>query len=89
VLTITSKSILEKLNAYLNQEITLAQLVDWAETGLIDPEIPERENVDLIMDTLMYIGAADSAGFPLTWDVLTEFFEKLGGKVRVIVEVVA
>jgi hypothetical protein len=83
----TRQIILEKLNAYLNHQMTLAGLVDWAETTLIEPEIPENEDVDLLMDILMYLGASDSRGFPLTWEVLTDFMERLGGNVRVIVEV--
>lgn len=83
---ITRQSILEQLDAYLNHQIALAQLVDWAETGLIEPDIPEDDDADLIMDVLMYLGAADSKGFPLTWEVLSGFVERLGGSVRVIVE---
>ncbi len=39
------------------------------------------------MDVLTYLGAADTRGFPLTWDILTDFVERLGGNVRVVVEV--
>ena len=83
---ITRQTILERLDTYLNHQITLAELVDWAETALIEPNIPENENADLLMDVLMYLGAADTRGFPLTWDVLSDFMDKLGGSVRVIVE---
>lgn len=83
---ITRQIILERLDAYLNHQITLAELVDWAENTLIEPNIPENENADLLMDVLMYLGAADTRGFPLTWDILSDFMDKLGGSVRVIVE---
>ncbi|MAS32578.1 MAG: hypothetical protein CL610_01140 [Anaerolineaceae bacterium] len=83
---ITRQIILERLDAYLNHQITLVELVDWAENALTEPDIPENENADLIMDVLMYLGAADTHGFPLTWDVLSDFMDKLGGSVRVIVE---
>ncbi|MCC6612898.1 MAG: hypothetical protein IT320_05420 [Anaerolineae bacterium] len=82
----THQTILQKLNEYLNHEITLAQLVDWAETALIEPDIAPREDADAIMDALMYLAAADSRGFPLTWDIVTSFVERLGGSVRVSVE---
>jgi hypothetical protein len=84
---ITRQTILEKLTAYLNHQITLAQLVDWAETALIEPDFPDSENVDLLMDVLAYLGAADSRGFPLTWEIVSNFVERLGGSVRVVVEV--
>jgi hypothetical protein len=84
---ITRQTILERLNAYLNRQITLAQLVDWAETALIEPDFPDSENVNLLMDVLTYLGAADSRGFPLTWEIVSDFVERLGGSVRVVVEV--
>lgn len=84
----TRQTILERLTAYLNHQITLPELVDWAEITLIEPNIPEDEDADSLMDVLMYLGAADSHGFPLTWDVLTEFVERLGGNIYVVVETV-
>jgi len=83
----THQTLLNKLNDYLNHKLTLAQLVDWAETTLIEPSIPDTEDADLIMDILMYLGAADTRGFPLTWEVISDFLERLGGNVKVIVEV--
>jgi hypothetical protein len=82
----TRQTILDKLNAYLNHQITLAELVNWAENTLIEPNIPDDEDANQIMDMLMYLGAADTRGFPLTWEVLSDFLERLGGNVRVIVE---
>lgn len=84
---ITHQIVLDKLTAYLNRQMTLAELVDWAEKALIEPEIPDDEDADLLMDVVMYLGAADSRGFPLTWEKLSDFVERLGGSVRVIVEV--
>ena len=83
---ITRQTILDRLNTYLNHQITLPELVDWAETALIEPEIANDEDIDLLMDILMYLGAADTKGFPLTWELLTNFLERLGGNVRVVVE---
>jgi hypothetical protein len=84
---ITRQLILEKLNAYLNHQIALDELVDWAEKSLIEPRFPGDEDSDALMDVLMYLGAADSRGFPLTWEILSDFMTRLGGNVRVIVEV--
>lgn len=82
----THQTILRQLIDYLNGQLTLAQLVDWAENTLIEPNIPEDEEVDTLMDILMYLGAADSKGFPLTWDILSNFVERLGGRLRVVME---
>jgi hypothetical protein len=83
---ITRQVILDQLDAYLNHHMTLSVLVDWAEKTLIEPQFPPNEDVDLLMDVLMYLGAADSRGFPLTWEVLSEFLARLGGRARVVVE---
>lgn len=82
----TRQLMLDQLNAYLNHELTLAQLVDWAENTLIEPDIPESEDADLLMDILMYLGAADSRGFPLTWEILSDFLTRLGSHARVILQ---
>lgn len=82
----THQTILRQLIDYLNGQLTLAQLVDRAENTLIEPNIPEDEEVDTLMDILMYLGAADSKGFPLTWDILSNFVERLGGRLRVVME---
>ncbi|MBC7811842.1 MAG: hypothetical protein H7175_11880, partial [Burkholderiales bacterium] len=69
----TRRLVLEQLEAYLNHELSLAKLVHWAEKTLIEPNIAEDEDVDLLMDILTYLGAADTKGFPLTWEVLSDF----------------
>lgn len=84
----TRQTVLEKLNAYLNHQLSLAELVDWAENTLIEPDIPEDEDADTLMDVLMYLGAADTRGFPLTWDILNQFVERLGGRIHASVELV-
>jgi len=53
--------------------------VDLAETALIEPEIPDTEDTEVLLDVLTYLGAADTRGFPLTWDILTGLVAQLGG----------
>ncbi|MBA3869826.1 MAG: hypothetical protein H0X30_11830 [Anaerolineae bacterium] len=82
----TRQIVLDQLDAYLNHQMTLAVLVDWAENALIEPQFLADEDVELLMDVLMYLGAADSRGFPLTWEILSDFLTRLGGRARVVVE---
>ncbi len=82
--TITRKQVSERLLAYLNEEITLPALVAWAEDAVAFADLEPDEDVDLLMDILMYLGAADPPGFPLTWHVLLEFLGRLGTRVRVV-----
>jgi hypothetical protein len=84
----TRQTVLEKLNAYLNHQLSLVDLVDWAENTLIEPDTPEDEDADTLMDVLVYLGAADTRGFPLTWDIPNQFVERLGGWIHASVELV-
>ena len=40
---VTKQSAAQKLTAYLHHEISLAQLVDWAETALLDGEFADQD----------------------------------------------
>jgi hypothetical protein len=81
---ITRQTVREKLLAYLNRQITLAELVDWAENTFIDDVLEPDEDVDMLNDILSYLAAADTAQFPLTWDICAGFLEELGVQVRVV-----
>jgi hypothetical protein len=84
---ITQALLADKIISYLNGQLGLQGLVNWAEDAiLIFTESDERPaNADAIWEALLYIGAADSAGFPLTWDFLKETLEQLGRPVQSIV----
>lgn len=82
----TSEAVIEQLLAYLNQRIDRQALVHWAEDALFalsesDADIP---NVDVLMEVLGYLGAADTPSFPLTWERIAAFLEKLGAHVEVL-----
>jgi hypothetical protein len=79
---LTRRTVLEQLDGYLNGRLSLTELVSWAENTLIEPEIPESEDAESVLDVVAYLGAADSRGFPLTWDILTGFVAQLGGTLR-------
>jgi hypothetical protein len=79
---ITRQTVGQKLEAYLNGEITLVELVDWAETAMVDAELEEGYD-KLIFDILARIGTADVESFRLYWDDITNMLEKLGYRVNV------
>jgi hypothetical protein len=76
---ITRQTVAQKLIDYMNGTLTLAVLVDWAETALIDTPVEDA----LTHDVLAYIGVADVDGFPLGWGECHEFLTRLGAAVRV------
>ncbi len=75
---ITREVVSKKLLAYLNGELSLAALVDWAENTFIDDELAPDADIELLNDILSYLAAADTAQFPLTWDVCSDFMRRLG-----------
>lgn len=81
---ITRQKVSETLLRYLNGEITLAELVDWAENSVGLSDFEPDEDVDMLMKIMMYLAGADTAYFPLTWDVLVEFLNQLGTPVKIV-----
>ena len=74
----------DKLLAYLNQEITLAQLVDWAENCFVIGGFGPDEDIALVRDIVSYLAAADTTAFPLTWETCVDFMNQLGTPVKVV-----
>jgi len=85
-MTITKKTVADKISAYLHHEITLAQLVNWSERALLDAEFAERD-VSVISSVIARLGVADVRAFGLAWEDCEELLRKLGFTPRV--EIVA
>lgn len=83
-MVITRKTVRDNLLAYLNQQMTLAELVDWAENTFIDDVLEPAEDVEMLNDILAYLAAADTSQFPLTWEICAEFLSRLGVTVQVV-----
>jgi hypothetical protein len=83
-MVITRQVVSDKLLNYLNGTVTLPELVDWAENTFIDDILEPDEDIDMLNDILAYLAAADTAQFPLTWEICSEFMQRLGIAVKVI-----
>ena len=81
-MVITKELVRRQLLAYLNRDITLTQLVDWAENALCDGDLDERD-ADLLRDIVARIGLADVREFGLSWDDCYGFLSRLGYDVQV------
>jgi hypothetical protein len=79
---ITKQTVAHKLAAYLHHEITLAQLVDWAEKAMLDGEFAEPE-MTALRAVVPRLGVADVRAFGLTWEDCEQFLQKLGYAARV------
>lgn len=81
---IRREQVSDKLLAYLNQKITLAELVDWAADCFAIGGFGPEADIPLLRDVLMYLAAADTSAFPLTWEVCVDFMHQLGTPVKVV-----
>lgn len=80
---ITRATVAERLLAYLNRHLTLAQLVDWAETTVVDADLEPDSDIAMLNGILGYLAAADTSSFPLTWEKCSAFLAQLGVLVEV------
>jgi hypothetical protein len=72
----------QKLTAFLHHELSLAQLVDWAETALLDGEFADQE-ADALRYVVSRLGVADVRAFGLTWEDCENLLDRLGYRTRV------
>lgn len=81
---ITRHEVSQQLLAYFNNELTLAELVDWAENCMVTGGFGPDEDMDMLVEIVMYLAGGDTAYFPLTWEVCQDFMKQLGSPVKVI-----
>jgi len=79
---ITQQTVAEKIAAYLHHEMTLAQLVDWAENAMMDGEFEER-NLSSLRNVISRLGVADVRAFGLTWEDCEQLLKQIGFSARV------
>jgi hypothetical protein len=81
-MVLTRKALADMLIKYINREIDLPTLVNWAEDMIREADF-ESKNFELIRDILARIGLADVREFGLTWDDCYKYLHKLGYNVKV------
>ena len=74
---ISKKDVADKLVAYLHHELPKEELVDWAETAMMDGEF-EKDDLETIRDAVAQLGLADVRAFGLTWEDCESLLQKLG-----------
>ena len=79
---ITKKIVADKIAAYLHHDITLVQLVDWAEHPMMQDEFVES-GLPAIRSAVSRLGVADVRAFGLTWEDCEELLGQLGFSARV------
>jgi hypothetical protein len=81
-MTITKKIVADKIAAYLHHEITLTQLVDWAENEMMDGKFEERD-AQALSAVVSRLGVADVRTFGLAWEDCEDLLHRLGFSPRV------
>jgi hypothetical protein len=82
---ITKQIVAEKIAAYLHHTITLGQLVDWAETAMMEGDFDEKE-MEPLRSVVARLGVADLRAFGLTWEDCEQVLTQLGYSARVEIE---
>jgi hypothetical protein len=79
---VTKQTAAQQLTAFLHHELSLAQLVDWAESALLDGEFAEQD-VAALRFVVSRLGVADVRAFGLTWEDCETLLDRLGYRARV------
>ena len=82
---ITRQTVVDKLAAYLQHELSLPSLVTWAETALMEGEF-ESKHFGEIRDAVARLGVADVRAFGLTWEDCEQLLKQLGYAAHVHIE---
>ena len=67
----------ERLRDYLHNKLTLEQLVDWAESGMMEGDFDDA-NEDAVRDVVARLGLADVRAFDLSWEDCQALLKRLG-----------
>ena len=81
---ITRLDVVQKLTAYLHNQLSLPELVDWAENAMLDGNFAD-EDFDLIRDIVSRLGLADVRAFGLTWEDCQSYLTRLGYQTKVTI----
>ena len=81
-MTITKQTVADRIAAYLHHDITLAQLVDWAEHSLMEGDLAEGDATTL-STVIARLGVADVRTFGLAWEDCEDLLRQLGFSPRV------
>ena len=81
-MVITKQTVADKIAAYLRHDISLADLVSWAEEAMMEGEFAEQD-ATVIADVVSRLGVADVRAFGLAWEDCEQMLRQLGYAARV------
>ena len=81
---VTRQNVADKLGAYLHHEVSLEELVDWAERQIMDADFESEK----VRDVAARLGVAEVRAFGLTWDECQRLLNELGYAAQVYIKTV-
>ena len=79
---ITREAVAGAIGAWLRHELSLDELVDWAEMALQDEDFDPSATAEL-SEVVARLGVADVRAFGLTWEDCESLLQRLGYKAHV------
>jgi hypothetical protein len=80
---VTTKIIANKILAYLKHQLSLNELVDWAENTLMSMDYKEEDDSRIARNVLAQLGLADVKAFGLDWEHCEKLMHDLGYRLEV------
>jgi len=81
-MTISKQVVAGRIAAYLRHDISLAELVSWAEDAVMEGDFAE-DDAGTIADVVARLGVADVRAFGLAWEDCEQLLGQLGYAARV------
>ncbi|MEX2317510.1 MAG: hypothetical protein WD669_10195 [Pirellulales bacterium] len=81
---VTRQIVADKLAANLRHDLSLEELVDWAERQIMDADFDSEK----VRNAVARLGVADVRSFGLTWDDCQQLLRDLGYAAQVQIEAV-
>jgi len=85
---ITRQDVAVKFLQYLQNKISVDQLVDWSENAMLSGNF-EEQNYETIRSVVAKLGLADLKQFGISWDDCEEIITKLGYVLKIDAQLVA
>ena len=83
---VTRETVAEKLASYLHHDLSLADLVAWAESALMESKF-DPAHFDAIRDVVARLGVADVRAFGLAWADCEQLLARLGYSAQISIVV--
>ena len=79
---ITREIVAQQLLRYLRHQLSLADLVDWAEQAILDGHFAPSD-APILVEITSRMGLADVENFGLLWEDCANWMDRLGYKLEV------